>query len=112
MGPSYEDRIVAFVDMLGTSDRVLADSTGNFTNAVHKIVSAMAGRHSTTWLTVPHVTTGKEIQIQFDRPFGRADRMTTISDGIVMSFPATESENELAKGSKSLPILRCLEAVF
>jgi len=112
MGRSYENRIVAFVDMLGTSDRVLADSTGKFTNAVHKVVSAMSGKHSTIWLMVPHVGTGKAIPIQFDRPFERADRMTTLSDGIVMSFPAIERANELAKGSKSLPILRCLEAVF
>jgi hypothetical protein len=64
------------------------------------------------FFVLPHIRTGQEIEIQFDKPFGSGDRMTTVSDAIVMSFPAEEQDNQFAVGSRSLPILRCLDAVF
>jgi len=111
MGRSYKDRIVAFVDMLGTSERVLADSEGTFTNAVYKVISALNGRKR-IWQNIPHIRTGKSVEVEFDAPDSGEERLTTVSDGIVMSFPAIETRNPHAMGSRSLPILRCLDQVF
>jgi len=112
MRPTYEHRIVAFVDMLGISDRLLAKDSENFARTIHTVASALTGKRSTVFFALPHVRTGREIEIQFDRPVGSGDRMTTLSDAIVMSFPVEERENQFAVGSRSLPILRCLDAVF
>ncbi len=112
MRPIYEHRIVAFVDMLGISDRLLAKDSESFARTIHAVASALTGRRPTVFFVLPHIRTGQEIEIQFDRPFGSGDRMTTVSDAIVMSFPAEERDNQFAVGSRSLPILRCLDAVF
>jgi hypothetical protein len=61
----------------------------------HKIAefrrcSIATGKRPTVFFVLPHIRTGREIEIQFDRPFGSGDRMTTVSDAMVMSFPAEE----------------------
>jgi hypothetical protein len=112
MRPSYEQRIVAFVDMLGISDRLLAEDSERFVRTVQTVTSALTNRRPTVFFALPHVRTGQEIEVQFDKPIASGDRMTTVSDAIVMSFPSTERNNQFALGSRSLPILGCLDAVF
>ena len=112
MKAKYQRRIVAFVDMLGISDRLLSSESKAFARTIHTVISALTGKKPTVFFVLPHVRTNEEVEIQFDKPLGGGDRMTTLSDAVVMSFPAEEQNNQFAPGSKSLPILRALEAVF
>jgi hypothetical protein len=108
----YERRVVAFVDMLGISDRLLALGSEGFARTIYAVTSALTSKRPGTFFVLPHVRTGREIEIAFDKPIGAGDRITTVSDAIVMSFPAEERENQFARGSSTLPILSCLQAVF
>src|SRR5262249_6371074 len=112
MRPRYERRIVAFVDLLGISDQLLASESESFARTIYTVISALTGKQQHVFFALPHLRTCKEIEVQFDKPFGLDGRMTTVSDAVVVSFPEEERDNPHARGSCALPILKCLQAVF
>ncbi len=109
----YKNRYVAFIDVLGISDQMLAtDQSENYAQAIYSLFSALVGSKKEVFFSLPHVRTGKEVQIQFDKPFGAYDKITLLSDAITMSFPERERDNEYSLNSRVVPILRCLQSVF
>ncbi len=108
----YESRYVAFVDILGLSDLLRdAERSEAFARSVYRLIAALS-RKGEVFFELTHVRSGKRVQAQFDAPFGSGDRMTSISDAIVMSFKDRETDNELAPDSRLVPLLRCLTCVF
>jgi hypothetical protein len=110
---SYETRFVAFIDILGVSDQLLeAERSEVFARAIYGLISVLTGKKNGVFFVLPHVRNGREVEIQFDKPFEASARITALADAITMSFPERERENNLALNSRLLPILRCLDSVF
>src|SRR5258706_2618878 len=108
----YENRYVALVDILGLSDSLLdAQTSEAFARSIYGLVGALS-RKGAVFFELTHVRTGKRMEIQFDAPFSSGDRMTSVSDAIVMSFPDHETDNDLAPGSRLVPLLPWLTSVF
>jgi hypothetical protein len=106
----YENRLVAFVDILGISELLLADRDGAYANAISAVISALTRKTDVVHI-LRHVKTGREVEVEFDTPCVGA-RITTISDAIVMSYPVIEPANELHLETRIIPIFTCLESVF
>lgn len=108
----YESRYVAFVDILGLSD-LLRDPERSeaFARSIYGLIAALS-KKGEVFFELTHVRSGNRVQAQFDAPFGSRDRMTSISDAIVMSFLDRDTDNEFAPHSRLVPLLRCLTCVF
>jgi hypothetical protein len=106
----YEERVVAFIDVLGLSATLSEPSRAErYAQALAAILSPIIRNRESSWLVLPHVRTGEEIEIQLAPTATKGARTTALSDSILISVPMAP---DLLKGERLASILDCLQAVY
>jgi len=84
----FEKRIVAFIDVLGLSDALKSrGGQRRYAEAIDSILTSITKDRAHSWLSLRHVLSGEEVEIESSGPFTKGAKVTTVSDAILLSIP-------------------------
>jgi hypothetical protein len=106
----YEQRVVGYLDILGVSQRLADPSEARrYAEAVSGIIAPIIADKEEWVFDLAHVDDGRRIEVFLSPLNQKSSQISFISDTIVISRLEVETDNDLAIGSRALPILDCLE---
>jgi hypothetical protein len=111
----YNNRITAFVDILGLSGHLLGSGGPKFAKNIVAIISEAISKDRTPSVKLSHIKSTHKVRVYFPGWHNDADDMdchiSSISDSIVISIPETTKRFGETK-SPLFSVLVCLETVF